>query len=156
MYFTFWGQKEFEVNYQTFFWYLFLIDEVSEDVTTSLTDFLHSKHFKEEAQSFLVKKSKGDRHIPIGRPFDEENLFIELFKKFNKAEMQTFFLNYSEPNREYEGKTEFIFLMNNFFDWLKKESTNEYYIISKEWFNKDDRVLNDISELYTYYFIIIW
>jgi hypothetical protein len=36
------------------------------------------------------------------------------------------------------------------------EASDHFFLISKEWFDKGNKILNPDGEVYIYYFLIIW
>ncbi len=151
-------QKEIDVDYQgvTLSEFTFSNDEqLSEN---ELFDFfIHSSSFTEESRSEQIKNHKGD--IPFLRQaFEIANISIGDFRELDKNNIIKFLNDYSEQDGwgDTDGD-DFIILKNKFIDLVKSVHSDKFYLISKDWFDeKDKRLREPESWIYSYYFLILW
>jgi hypothetical protein len=152
----FWAQTEIIEGNQAIFWYLFLIDNISGTVNDFLNTFIHSANFKENCLPFMVKKNRGENDRFLKHAFNADALDIEDFKILKKDELFNFFDNYSREGSWGDDRADFLIIKKKLNDLIEKETTDHFYLISKEWFDKGSKLLNDNSDIYLYYFLIIW
>jgi hypothetical protein len=152
----FWGQYEIREGYQAIFWYIIIINDVSNELDHSLNSFLHSDSFRDFCLPFNVKKSAGENYHFLQRAFNQDTLSISDFKVFSKEQLISFFKDYSTSDSWGDDKNEFVTMMNSYRELLQKEASDHFFLISKEWFDKGNKILNADSEIYIYYFLIIW
>ena len=91
------------------------------------------------------------------RAFNFDKAKITDFKKYTKEEARKFlidFLNESDWGDNDGG--EFSDLRERYFEIHKKITSNDFYIISKDWFEtNDERLIEPENWCYSYYFLII-
>jgi len=155
--FKFYGQDKIcENGYQTICWYLFLVDGVYKNLNTLVDDFIHTINFKEDALPFFVKKNLGNTESFLKHAFNEEILSIENFKVFNKHELINFFDKYLADDDWGSDRGEFERILKKFYTSITKENSDTFFLISKEWFDKESNIFNPFAYIYIYYFLIIW
>jgi hypothetical protein len=152
----FWGQYEIREGHQAIFWYILLISDVSNELDDFLNSFLRSDSFRDFCLPFTVKKFPMENYPFLERAFNQDTLSLSDFKVFSKKQLVSFFKDYSTSPSWGDDKDEFATIMNGYFDLLQKEASDRFFLISKEWFDKGDKILNSDSEIYIYYFLIIW
>src|ERR1700761_8880794 len=152
----FFGQFELREEYQAIFWYVFLVDKISPGLEMSVNDLIHSEEFTQYCFPFKVKKSWGERNQFLKRAFDLNKLDVSNFKMFNKEELLQFFDIYAASDTWKDDKEKFASLMYEFKEMFKNETANQFFLIGKEWFDKDSALLSEDSEFFIYYFILIW
>lgn len=119
--------------------------------------FIRSKSFTEESQREQIKNHTGD--IPFLRQaFEIDFVKLRDFKTVDKNGVLQFLNDFAqEDNWGDTDGGDFIKLKNRFLNFLKIVQSNKFYIISKEWFDQnDERLRQEESWVYTYYFLIIW
>jgi hypothetical protein len=149
-------QDEINEGHQNIFRYLFLTEDVPNIVNDFLDVFLHSEDFKNDCLPFIVKGNLGKNDRFLKHAFSEEVLSITDFKEFSKEKLLHYFDVYSKDSSWGDDRADFVVLLNKFVDLIRTEKSDQFYLISKEWFEKGNEILNDSSEFYLYYFLIIW
>ena|ERR1700722_10508627 len=152
----FWGQYEIRIGYQAIFWYIFLINDASDELDLFFNWFLHSDNFRDFCLPFNVKKSARENNHFLQRAFVQDALSLSDFKVFSKEQLVGFFRDYSTSKSWGDDRNDFVTLMKSYIELVQKEACDHFFIISKEWFAKGNKVLNADSEIYIYYFLIIW
>jgi hypothetical protein len=152
----FWGQDEIREGYQAIFWYLFLTNYPSESVNDFLNSFIRSDSFKEDCLPFIIKKNIGKSDRFLNRAFNERVLNINDFKVLNKEGLLQFFDDYLKDSSWGDDRADFAVITNKFKVLIGNEASDQFYLISKEWFDKGSKILSENSEFYLYYFLIIW
>lgn len=152
------SQKEIDEDYQgiNISEFTFSNDEKLKEI--ELIDFfIHSKSFSDESRREIVKNDTENR--PFLRQAFESNLIeINDFRKYRKNELIKFLNDYAEADDwgDRDGY-DFIKLKDRFLEFLKSVKSDNFYVISKEWFGeKDKRLRQEESWIYIYYFLIIW
>jgi hypothetical protein len=138
------------------FWYTFSVEDIIGQGEFSLIKFVHSDYFKEFVKPDIVKQAQSERHRFLEGAFNLSNLDITNFRVFKKESLVRFFHEYAQSDDWGEDRTGFISIMDRFDRLLEKGTTDEIFLISKEWFSQSDRVLSQDSEVYIYYFLIVW
>lgn len=157
MSFKFWRQFEILQGQQGIFWYVFLVDENHAGVEDPVNEFIHSDHLKNDCQPLIVKEhtNKSDRFLEPA--FKPDSLSLTDFKMLKKDELVSFFDEYSKDDTwGKEDKDDFVMIMNKFIQLIPDGSNARFFLLSKEWFDKGNSVLNEDSDIYIYYFLIIW
>jgi hypothetical protein len=153
---TYLGQNEIRSEYQAIFWYTFSAEDIIGPEESWLIEFVHSESFKESVRPEIVKQAKSENHRFLESAFNLSNLEVTDFRALKKEDLIRFFHDYAQLNDWGEDRAGFIDVMDKFDDLIEKESSDKFFLLSKEWFDKDDRVLSQDSWVYTYYFLIIW
>ena len=79
------------------------------------------------------------------------------FKQVDKNGLIKFLDDYAEEDDWETDRDDFIKIKDRYFEFLENVQSKNFYIISKEWFDQNDkRLRQEESWIYTYYFLIIW
>jgi hypothetical protein len=149
------GQREIIMGNQGIEFYWFSIDNAPLRLSNFMDEFLHSSMFKNECVSKREKEDANPIFPYLGSAFNDK-LAISDFRLLTKEEILEFFSDYSKLDEWGEDKGDFLNLFNNFSNFLSREHCNDYFIISKEWFDSFHAILTASSKIYNYYFLIIW
>lgn len=128
--------------------------------------FIHSSSFKEESRKERIKNHTGDCPY-LRQAFEIDLVKLSDFKKFDKSGVIQFLNNFVELNesrakdatveRTNYDKAVFSSLKDTFLESLKDVESDSFYIISKKWFNRDDKRVRQVEhDNFVYYFLIIW
>jgi len=150
------GQYEIREGYQAIFWYIFLIDATSDSLESSANDFICSESFRENCLPFIIKKKPKEGSRFLQRAFNQDSLNISDFRILTKEDVLLFFSDYATSDGWNDDREDFITLMNGFNEIFKEEPTDHFFLISKEWFDKGNKILSADSEFYIYYFLMVW
>jgi hypothetical protein len=151
------GQRKIQLNYQAIFWYMFSMENIDPEIEESwLIEFVHSDIFKQMIRPESTRPAGPESYPTLESAFHLSHLAQTNLRTVNKEQLNRFFREYAESNDWGDDRAEFIAIMNEFFDVLETRQENKFFFISKEWFNKGDRILSEDSDIYLYYFIIIW
>lgn len=152
----FWGQHEIRANYQAIFWYIFSIENANDTAIDLLNEFLHSEILWECCLPFIVKKNIDHKWRFLPRAFNLRVLNLSNFKALSREQVLDFLDDYSDSPSWREDRDDFLTILNRFSELFQKEATGKFFLISKEWFKKEDEILNPNGEPFIYYFILIW
>lgn len=121
-----------------------------------IDSFVHSESFTEESRREIIKNHKGA--IPFLRQsFEIDLVKMDDFKQVDKNGLIKFLNDYSEVDDWETDRDNFIDIKDRFFEILENVQSKNFYKISKEWFDQNDkRLRQEESWIYTYYFLIIW
>lgn len=116
--------------------------------------FIHSKKLSFDNLPDCVKNNLNERYLR--QIFDIDKLKITDFKKTNKQGVLKFLIDFiNEPNWG-EDRSEFSKLLGIYIEIHNRFEDNEFYILSKDWFDEKDEILaKSESWMYIYYFLII-
>ncbi len=116
--------------------------------------FIRSKHFTYDCLRDCIKVDPDGGYL--GQAFNIENVKISDFKKSKKEGVIKFLIDFiNEPNWG-DDRNDFAKILDKFFEIFKTLNESVFYIISKDWFDKDDeKFIGPGSWVYTYYFLII-
>ncbi|WP_416439932.1 hypothetical protein [Phnomibacter sp. MR] len=116
--------------------------------------FIHSKQFSFDSLRDCVKVEPEMGYLR--QAFDINKIKIYDFKKTDKHGLSKFLLDYINEPDWGDDINEFTLLVSRYFEIHSQLGDNEFYILSKDWFNKEDeRLIEPESWAYTYYFLII-
>ncbi|MBD8019168.1 hypothetical protein [Kaistella pullorum] len=116
--------------------------------------FIRSKKFSFDSLRDFVKAEPDNGYLR--QAFDVDKIKITDFKKTDKQEVSKFLIDFLNEPDWGDDKNEFAKLLDRYFEIHKEFGDNEFYILSKDWFDKEDeRVIEPESWVYTYYFLII-
>ncbi|HRG19369.1 MAG TPA: hypothetical protein PLP39_09785, partial [Flavobacterium lutivivi] len=116
--------------------------------------FIRSKHFTYESLRDCIKKETDVKFLR--RAFNIEKIKISDFKKINKEGTTKFLIDFLNEKDWGDDKNEFATLLNKYFEIHQQLGNNDFYVISKDWFERDDeKVIQPESWCYIYYFFII-
>ncbi len=152
------SQKEIDEDFQGINLSEFTYSNFENLSDENLIDsFIHSSSFTEESRRERIKNHTGD--IPFLRQaFEIDFVEINDFKLYSKNEFIQFLNDYAEQDDwgDTDGN-DFVKLKDRFLEILKTVQPNNFYLISKEWFDQNDkRLQQEESWIYLYYFLIIW
>lgn len=119
--------------------------------------FIHSFSFTEESPSERIKNYTGDIGF-LGPAFEIDLLEISDFKQAGKIGVSKFLNDYVEENNwgDTDGD-DFVNIKTKYIDFLSNVDASSFYIISKEWFEENHKLLREPENwCYMYYFLIIW
>jgi hypothetical protein len=150
------GQNKIQSEYQGMFWHTFFAEDSIVPEESWLMEFVHSDNFRKSIRQEAVKQPASLTYPFLKGGFNLSNLDVTNFKVFNKAGLVDFFNEYAQSDDWGEDRAAFIAIMDEFNRLLEKQRSDKFFLISKEWFSKGDPVLNQDSEIYLYYFLIIW
>lgn len=116
--------------------------------------FIRSKQFSFDSLRDCVKTEPDKDYLR--QAFDVDKIKITDFKKTDKQGVSKFLFDFINEPDWGDDRNEFAKLHDRYFEIHNEFRDNEFYILSKDWFNKDDeRVIEPESWVYTYYFLII-
>ena len=150
-------QKEIEEDYQGINISEFRYSNPEYLSEESLIDlFVHSESFTKKSRREIIKNHKGD--IPFLRQaFEIDLVKMDDFKQVDKNGLIKFLDDYTEEDDWETDRDDFIKIKDRYFEFLENVQSKNFYIISKEWFDQNDkRLRQEESWIYTYYFLIIW
>ena len=127
-------------------------DEPNNDLLVD--NFMRSKQFSYGSLRDCVKKEPEKGYLR--RAFNIDRIKVTDFKKTDKEGTSKFLFNFvNEPNWG-DDRNEFVKLLDRYFEIHSEFGNNDFYILSKDWFDKDDeRLIEPESWCYMYYFLII-
>jgi len=154
---TFENEKYIEIdeNYQeiNLTEFAFVTDEQTENEQIVDT-FIRTKKFFYDSLRDCIK-NEPDKGF-LRRAFDIDKIKISDFKKTDKEGISKFLTDFLNEPDWGDDRDDFAKLLDRYFEIYKEFANNEFYILSKDWFDKDDeRLIEPESWCYTYYFLII-
>jgi len=148
-------QIEMDVNYQGITLTEFSIsadDNIGNDQI--IDTFIRSCSFNYDSLRDCVKKEPDKGYLR--QVFNIDKIKIADFKKHSKVGVTNFLCSFINRPEWGDDRNEFAKLLNWYFEIHDQFGDNDFYVISKEWFDKDDeRVIEPESWIYSYYFLII-
>jgi hypothetical protein len=151
------SQKEIDEGYQgiNISEFTYSNDEnLSEENLVDL--FVHSVSFTEESRRESIKNHSGGIAF-LRRAFEIDLVKMDDFKQTDKNGLVKFLNDYAEEDNWEKDKDDFKKIKDRFFGFLENGLSKNFYIISKEWFDQNDKRLREPeSWIYTYYFLIVW
>ena len=121
-----------------------------------INNFLHSNHIENDCiRNYIKINTKKDQFLKGA--FELTELFENDFTKSSKVEVEQFLFGVlSEPDW-HEDIEDFRKILTRFINFLNELDANDFYIISKDWFeDSKSKKIRPESWVYTYYFIILW
>ncbi|WP_215226765.1 hypothetical protein [Echinicola shivajiensis] len=116
--------------------------------------FLRTKHFSYDSLRDFIKKEPDKGYLR--QAFDIEKIKISDFKKTDLKGTTKFLSDFINESEWGDDRNQFSLLLDRYYEIYKELNDNEFYILSIDWFNKDDeRLIEPESWCYTYYFLII-
>ncbi len=117
--------------------------------------FIRSTNFSVDSLRDVIKYNSENKPY-LRRAFDIDRINISDFKKKSKEETSTFLYDFINQSDWGNDRNDFAKLLDKYFEIHNRLGGNNFYIISKDWFDKDDeRVIKPESLIYSYYFLII-
>ena len=156
MTFSFSDQIEIISGHQGLFWYSLVIDHLFDDISHLFNEFIRSDNFSVDCRPLIVKNDSRINTRYLDSAFNYDRLSMSDFKFLSKYELLNFFDDYGNDDNWGDDRPDFKVILNKFETLLIEEISEEYLLISKEWFDKDDVLLSVDSNVYLYYFLIIW
>lgn len=116
--------------------------------------FIRSKQFSFDSSRDCVKAEPDKGYLR--QAFNVGKIKIADFKKTDKQGVSKFLLDFANEPDWGDDRNEFAKLLDRYFEIHNEFGDNEFYILSKDWFdNEDERVIEPESWAYIYYFLII-
>jgi hypothetical protein len=116
--------------------------------------FIRSKQFLFDSLRDCVKAEQDKGYLR--QAFNIDKIKIIDFKKTDKQGVSKFLFDFVNEPDWGDDRNEFAKLRDRYFEIHNEFGDNEFYILSKDWFDKEDeRVIEPESWVYTYYFLII-
>jgi len=116
--------------------------------------FIRSKQFSFDSLRDCVKAEPDKGYLR--QAFDTEKIKIIDFKKTDKQGVSKFLVDFINEPDWGDDRNEFAKLLDRYFEIHNQFGNNDFYIISKDWFEKgDERVIEPEGWVYSYYFLII-
>lgn len=116
--------------------------------------FIRSKQFSFDSLRDCVKAEPDMGYLR--QAFDVDKIKITDFKKTDKQGISKFLIDFLNEPDWGDDRNEFAKLLDRYFEIHNEFAGNEFYFLSKDWFDKEDeRVIEPESWVYTYYFLII-
>ncbi|RYX81523.1 hypothetical protein EON73_04770 [bacterium] len=117
--------------------------------------FIHSNLFSIDSLRDVIKYNSENKPY-LRRAFNIDRINISDFKKKSKLETSTFLYNFLNEPDWGDDRNDFAKLLDKYLKIHTTLGGNNFYIISKEWFDKgDERVIEPVWLIYSYYFLII-
>lgn len=116
--------------------------------------FIRSKQFLFDSLRDCVKAEPDKGYLR--QAFNVDKIKITDFKKTDKQGVSKFLSDFINEPDWSEDRNEFAKLIDKYFEIHNEFEDNDFYILSKDWFDKkDEKVIEPESWVYTYYFLII-
>ena len=116
--------------------------------------FIRSKQFLFDSLRDCVKAEPDKGYLR--RAFNVDKIKIIDFKKTDKQGVSKFLSDFINEPDWGEDRNEFAKLLDKYFEIHNEFEDNDFYILSKDWFDKEDeKVIEPESWVYTYYFLVI-
>ena len=116
--------------------------------------FIRSKPYSYDSLRDCVK-AKPDKGY-LRQAFNIEKIRVKDFKKTDKQGVSKFLTDFLNEPDWGDDRNEFDKLLDRYLEIHNEFGDSEFYILSKDWFDKEDeRVFQPENRVYTYYFLII-
>ena len=116
--------------------------------------FIRSDQFTYDSLPDRVKSETNEKYLRRG--FNFEKIAISDFRKLRKDGTLNFLIDFKNESDWGQDREEFEKLFEKYLEIHKQFGDIDFYIISKDWFYKDDeKVVDPEYWCYIYYFIII-
>lgn len=127
-------------------------DQINNDQIVDT--FIRSKQFSFDSLRDCVKAEPDKGYLR--RAFDIDKLKITDFRKTDNDGASKFLLDFLNESDWADDRNQFAKLLDRYFEIHRQNGHCDFYVISKDWFDKDDgKVIKPESWCYTYYFLII-
>ncbi len=118
--------------------------------------FIRSQYFKFDCLPEVVKNNSENKNY-LRQAFDINEISIDDFKKFDKSGTHKFLNDFLNDPDWADDKKDFASLLDKYLLFLGQLPDADFFIISKEWFEKDDsKVLEPERWVYNYYFLVLY
>lgn len=129
-----------------------LDDQIDNDQIVDT--FIRSKQFSFDSLPNCIKFEPDKGYLR--RAFDFDKVKISDFRKTDKDGASKFLLDFLNEPGWGDDRNEFTKLLDRYFEIHRHSGDSDFYVISKDWFDKDDeKVIEPESWVYSYYFLII-
>jgi hypothetical protein len=127
-------------------------EQISNDQI--INTFICSKNYSFDSLRDCVKAEPDKGYLR--QAFDIDKIKITDFKKTDKQGVSKFLIDFLNEPDWGDDRNQFAKLLDRYFEIHNEFGDNEFYILSKDWFGKEDeRVVEPESWIYNYYFLII-
>jgi hypothetical protein len=127
-------------------------DKISNDKIVDT--FIRSKQFSFDSLRDCVKAEPDKGYLR--QAFNIDKIKITDFKKTDKQGVSKFLFDFINESDWGDDRNGFTKLLDRYLEIHNDFGDNDFYILSKDWFDKEDeRVIEPESWVYTYYFFII-
>ena len=117
--------------------------------------FIRSSHFSFESLRDVLKNNPDNKEY-LRCTFNIDKIKLEDFRKLNKSETIQFLIDFLNGPNWGQDKPDFEKLLDKYSEIHQALSEKDFYLISKDWFDKDDeKVLGREHYLYLFYFLIL-
>lgn len=124
---------------------------ISEEIVDA---FIKTEQFAFESLRECIKKEPNKGYLR--RAFDFEKIKVADFKKYSKKETEKFLMDFLNETDWGDDRTDFVKLLDRYLEIHNQFNNNDFFIISKAWFKKEDeRLMEPEKWIYTYCFFII-
>jgi hypothetical protein len=146
---------EIDESYQGLNFTEFGLDEDRKIDNDQIVDkFIRSKQFSFDSLRDCVKDEPDKGYLR--QAFNIDRIKISDFRKTDKQGASKFLLDFLNEPDWGDDRNDFAKLIDRYFEIQKWSEKSDFYIISKDWFDKDtEKVIEPESWVYTYYFLII-
>lgn len=146
---------EIDENYQgiNLTEFAFVVDEqIDNDLIVDT--FIRSNHFSNDSLRDCVKREPEKAYLR--RAFNIDRIRITDFRKTDKEGTSKFLVDFLIESDWGDDRNEFAKLLDRYFEIHSELGNSDFYLLSKDWFDKDDeKLIEPESWCYTYYFLII-
>ena len=133
--------------------FAFVVDE-KLDNDEIVDTFIRTNDFSYDSLRDCVKKEPNKGFLR--RAFNIDKVKISDFRRYTKNEAVNFLYDFLNEPDWGDDRNDFKLLLNKYLSISEQYGDNDFYIISKDWFDKGcEKVLEPESWCYTYYFLII-
>lgn len=134
-----------------------ILHEFSHDDREIIDNFIKTENFSLDCLPEIVKKDRERPDFYLRQLFDNNKISINDFKKFSKIELMNYFESFSKHDDWGDDKIDFETLLGNFKAEIENFKSEKYFLIDKDWFDKEsDKIRDPESWIYIYYFLVIW
>lgn len=124
------------------------------DTEQIVATFIQSTQFSFDSLHDCVKADPEKGYLR--RAFNVDRIKITDFKKTNKQGVAKFLLDFISAHDWGDDRNDFANLLDRYFEIHHGFTGSDYFIISKDWFDKDNEIIVDPEyHIYGYYFLIV-
>ncbi len=132
-----------------------IIADGNTDNDQIIESFIRSASFTVDSLREVIKNNTENKPY-LRQAFDTDRIHITDFKIKSKEETTKFLIDFINQPDWGDNRNEFAKLLDKYFEIHQQFGDNDFYIISKDWFDKgDEKVIEPESWVYAYYFLII-
>ena len=116
--------------------------------------FIRTRHFTYDSLLDCIKANPDGGYL--GQAFNIENVKMFDFRKTDKMGVSKFLFDFINESDWGDDRNDFAKLLDEYFEIHNTLEDGDFYIISKDWLDKDDeKFIEPWSWVYSYYFLII-